>query len=58
MNFYKPILRAVIDLSLMVKLSLVSSHIFCVFILIKVSSCHYPAIPFSSSLAQSSALSA
>lgn len=58
MNFYKPILRAVIDLSLMVKLSLVSSHIFCVFILIKVSSCHYPATPFSSSLAQSSALSA
>lgn len=28
MNFYKPILRAVTDLSVIVKLSLVSSHIF------------------------------
>lgn len=50
MSFYKPIRRAVIDLSVMVKLPLVSSHILCVFILIKVSSCHDPATPFKSSV--------
>lgn len=50
MSFYKPIRRAVIDLSVMVKLPLVSSHILCVFILIKVSSCHYPTTPFKSSV--------
>lgn len=51
MNFYKPILRAVTDLSVMVKLSLVSGHIFCLFILIReVFSCHYPGTPFKSSV--------
>lgn len=47
MNFDKPVLGVVTDLSVIAKLSLVSGHIFCVFILIReVSSCHYPMIPF------------
>lgn len=51
MNFYKPILRAVTDWSVMVKLSLVPGHIFCLFVLIReVFSCHYPATPFKSSV--------
>lgn len=48
MNFYKPILKAVTDLTVTVKLS---GHIFCIFILIReVSSYHYPATPLKSSI--------
>lgn len=41
----------VTDLSVTAKLSLLSGHIFCVFILIReVSSSHYPTTPFKSSV--------
>lgn len=44
-------LRAIAHLPDMVKLSLVSGHIFCLFILTReVFSCHYPATPFKSSV--------
>lgn len=44
-------LRVITHLPDMVKLSLVSGHIFCLFILTReVFSCHYPATPFKSSI--------
>lgn len=45
MNFDKPILGIVTDLSVTAKVSSVSGHIFCVFILREISSCHYPTTP-------------
>jgi len=47
----KPVLGVVTDLSVMAKLSLLSGHIFSVFILIReVSSCHYPTTACKSSV--------
>lgn len=50
MNFDKPVLGVVTDLSVTAMLSLVSGHIFCVFILREVSSCHYPTTPAKGSV--------
>lgn len=51
MNPDKPILRLVADLPVTAKQSFVSGHVFFAFILTReVSSCHYPTVPFKSSV--------